>query len=172
MLEPKWDGFRAVLQVTPEGRVTYWSRKGTNLSTAFPDLVEAARDQVPAGVVLDGELVVWVEGRLSFDHLQHRMASRPSAVGPAGAAAPSVLRRVRHPRRRRHRRAWAAVAGPSTALGCAGDRLRAADSGVAVHRGPGHRTGVVHRARAELEWKAWSPRAPAPATGRGSGARG
>ena len=80
VLEPKWDGFRAVLQVTLEGQVTFWSRKGTNLSTAFPDLVEAARDQVPAGVVLDGELVVWVEERLSFDHLQHRMASRPSAV--------------------------------------------------------------------------------------------
>ena len=60
--------------------MTYWSRNGTDLSTAFPDLVEAARDQVPAGVVLDGELVVWVDGRLSFDHLQHRMASRPAAV--------------------------------------------------------------------------------------------
>ena len=80
VLEPKWDGFRAVLQVTPEGRTTYWSRKGTNLSSAFPDLVDAARDQVPAGVVLDGELVAWVDGRLSFDHLQQRMASRPAAV--------------------------------------------------------------------------------------------
>lgn len=80
VLEPKWDGFRAVLQVTPEGGVTYWSRNRTNLSDAFQDVVAAARDQVPAGVVLDGELVVWVDGRLSFDHLQHRMASRPVAV--------------------------------------------------------------------------------------------
>lgn len=80
VLEPKWDGFRAVLQVTPEGRVRYWSRKGTDLSAAFPDLVDAARDQVPAGVVLDGEAVVWVDGRLSFDHLQHRVVSAPAAA--------------------------------------------------------------------------------------------
>ena len=80
VLEPKWDGFRAVLQVTPEGRVTYWSRNGTDLSAAFPDLVDAARDQVPAGVVLDGEAVVWVDGRLSFDHLQHRMVSASEAA--------------------------------------------------------------------------------------------
>lgn len=58
----------------------YWSRKGTDLSAAFPDLVDAARDQVPAGVVLDGEAVVWVDGRLSFDHLQHRVVSAPAAA--------------------------------------------------------------------------------------------
>lgn len=80
VLEPKYDGFRAVLQVTPAGRVRYWSRKGTDLSAAFPDLVDAARDQVPAGVVLDGEAVVWVDGRLSFDHLQHRIVSAPAAA--------------------------------------------------------------------------------------------
>lgn len=76
----KWDGFRAVLQLTPDGRVTYWSRNGSDLSHAFPDLVDAARAQVPPGVVLDGEAVAWVAGRLSFDHLQHRMVSRPAAA--------------------------------------------------------------------------------------------
>lgn len=89
VLEPKWDGFRSALQVTPEGRVTYWSRNKTDLSTAFPDLVEAARDQVPAGVVLDGEVVVWVDGRLSFDHLQQRMASRPAAVARLAREQPA-----------------------------------------------------------------------------------
>lgn len=89
VLEPKWDGFRSALQVTPEGRVTYWSRNKTDLSTAFPDLVEAAQAQVPAGVVLDGELVVWVAGRLSFDHLQHRMASRPAVVAQLARQHPA-----------------------------------------------------------------------------------
>lgn len=66
--EMKWDGYRAALQVTPDGVVRLWSRNGTDLSRAFPDLIEAARVQVPPGIVLDGEAVAWVEGRLSFDH--------------------------------------------------------------------------------------------------------
>lgn len=77
--EPKWDGFRAVLQ-SADGGVRLWSRNQTDLSKAFPDVVEAATAQVPVGCVLDGELVAWVDGRLSFDQLQHRMVSRPSAV--------------------------------------------------------------------------------------------
>lgn len=78
--EMKWDGFRASMQVRPDGHVTYWSRRGTDLSSAFPDLVEAARSQVPTGVVCDGEAVAWVDGRLSFDHLQQRMVSSPAAT--------------------------------------------------------------------------------------------
>jgi ATP-dependent DNA ligase len=77
--EPKWDGYRSILQVA-DGVVTLRSRKGTNLTAAFPDVIEAAASQVPPGVVLDGESVVWVDGRLNFDYLQHRMASRPPAV--------------------------------------------------------------------------------------------
>ena len=71
--EMKWDGYRAVLQVSSDGTVRLWSRNGTDLSRAFPDLIAAAQTQVPPGVVLDGEAVAWVDGRLSFDHLQHRM---------------------------------------------------------------------------------------------------
>ena len=47
----------------------YLSRNRTDLSTAFLDLVEAAQAQVPAGVVLDGELVVASENeRLAATH--------------------------------------------------------------------------------------------------------
>ncbi|MFE5861517.1 ATP-dependent DNA ligase [Streptomyces virginiae] len=44
----------------------------------WPDLVPAAEAQLPYGLVLDGELVVWdVEaGRLSFEALQRRAATR------------------------------------------------------------------------------------------------
>ncbi|MDN5763690.1 MAG: ATP-dependent DNA ligase, partial [Microlunatus sp.] len=44
------------------------------------DLVEAAEGQVPPGIVLDGEAVAWVDGRLSFDHLQQRMAASAPAA--------------------------------------------------------------------------------------------
>ncbi|GAA0271626.1 hypothetical protein GCM10010302_06530 [Streptomyces polychromogenes] len=53
----------------------------------WPDLVAAAEAQLPAGLVLDGELVVWdtEEARLSFGALQRRAASR--ACGAATLAA-------------------------------------------------------------------------------------
>lgn len=63
--EPKWDGYRSILQAS-QGGVRLWSRNGTNLSAAFPDVVDAAKTQVPDGVVLDGETVAFVDGRLSF----------------------------------------------------------------------------------------------------------
>lgn len=78
--EMKWDGYRAALQVTPAGTVRLWSRNGTDLSRAFPDLIAAAEVQVPPGFVLDGEAVAWVDGRLSFDHLQQRMAASAAAA--------------------------------------------------------------------------------------------
>ena len=87
--EPKWDGYRGCLQMHPDGTIRLWSRNGTNLSDAFPDLVEAARLQIPAGLVLDGEVVVLVEGRLSFDHLQHRMVSSPSAAARLARSHPA-----------------------------------------------------------------------------------
>lgn len=87
--EPKWDGFRAVVQTDLDGRIAIWSRNRTNLSRAFPDLVEAARNQMPRGLVLDGEAVVWVDGRLSFDHLQHRMMSSAAAADRLARAHPA-----------------------------------------------------------------------------------
>lgn len=52
----------------------------------WPDLVAAA-GQLPDGLVLDGELVVWdkAAGRLSFSALQRRAAA--GARGAAGLAA-------------------------------------------------------------------------------------
>lgn len=72
--EPKWDGFRAtVTRVGDAARL--WSRNGTDLTAAFADVVAAAVRQIPEGVVLDGELVAYVDGRLSFDALQRRLAA-------------------------------------------------------------------------------------------------
>lgn len=50
------------------------SRRGTVLSDVFPDIAGAAdRDLPDVDLVLDGELVVWSDGRLAFDALQRRM---------------------------------------------------------------------------------------------------
>ena len=56
--EPKWDGYRSLVFVTEAG-VRVQSRRGADLTRAFPDIASAARRRLPAGVVPDGELVVW-----------------------------------------------------------------------------------------------------------------
>jgi len=77
--EPKWDGFRCI--AFRDGERTYLqSKAGEPLARYFPDLV-AALDKVRAQeFVLDGELVVPVDGVLSFDELQLRLHPAASRV--------------------------------------------------------------------------------------------
>ncbi len=82
--EPKWDGFRAAVLVDA-GRIVLRSRRGTEMSAAFPEVVAGAV-QLPDATALDGELVVWdAAGRLAFERLQNRLARR--GVGAAQVAA-------------------------------------------------------------------------------------
>lgn len=74
-MEPKWDGYRVAI-VRDEDGARLWSRQGKELTVAFPEISAAAVDQIPPGCVVDGELVMWSSGRLVFDELQRRMASR------------------------------------------------------------------------------------------------
>lgn len=77
--------------------VSLWSRQGKELSRIFPELCAAVRFQVPPGVVLDGEAVVWNGDRLDFEALQRRMVSSRAALPalvhelPASFAAFDVL---------------------------------------------------------------------------------
>ncbi|MEV5731312.1 ATP-dependent DNA ligase [Streptomyces pharetrae] len=70
------DGYRALLfTVSPApGPLLLQSRRGSLMQSRFPELVDAAAD-LPGGLVLDGELVVWVEGQMSFEALQRRAVS-------------------------------------------------------------------------------------------------
>jgi len=56
-VEWKWDGIRAQIVVRAD-RASLWSRGEDLVSDAFPELVDAAR-HLPAGTVLDGEIVAW-----------------------------------------------------------------------------------------------------------------
>ena len=77
--EPKFDGYRALLFIDDVGcRVQ--SRRGRDISVSFPDIAETAAEQLPEGVVLDGELVIWGDGQLDFVELQRRLASSASAL--------------------------------------------------------------------------------------------
>ncbi|MEU4506786.1 ATP-dependent DNA ligase [Streptomyces sp. NPDC024089] len=88
--EAKFDGFRALLFIpaSPGGPVLLQSRRGSLIQGRFPDLVAAA-GQLPPGLVLDGELVVWSGDRLSFEALQRRAASGERTAAQLAAAAPA-----------------------------------------------------------------------------------
>jgi ATP-dependent DNA ligase len=91
--EPKLDGYRALLFVGEEGcRVQ--SRRGHDITDEFRDVADAAAEQLPAGLVLDGELVIWVRGAMDFGELQRRLAragKRRIGQAPASFAAFDVL---------------------------------------------------------------------------------
>jgi ATP-dependent DNA ligase len=56
VLQPKWDGFRLLVDVDARGDVRMWSRHGTGLTARLGGLPDRFAG-VPAGTVFDGELV-------------------------------------------------------------------------------------------------------------------
>lgn len=73
--EPKWDGYRALLFVGPDA-VVVQSRRGKDITASFPEVADAAAEQMPDGSVLDGELVVLGDdGKLDFTALQRRIVA-------------------------------------------------------------------------------------------------
>ena len=54
--QPKWDGFRLLVDVGQDGRLRAWSRHGTGLTDRLDPLMEAF-GEVPGGTIFDGELV-------------------------------------------------------------------------------------------------------------------
>jgi ATP-dependent DNA ligase len=88
LYEPKWDGYRLV--VVRQGSSTrLWSKQGRDLTDRFPDLAAAALAQVPAGTVVDGEVVIWHGDRLDFGLLQRRLVTAAGRIGALVAAHPA-----------------------------------------------------------------------------------
>ena len=86
--EPKWDGFRSLSWSAPENRLD--SRNERPLLRYFPEL-RAALDQLPTGTVVDGEIVVVVDGATDFDALQQRIHPAQSRVDMLSEATPAEL---------------------------------------------------------------------------------
>ncbi|MFF9870205.1 ATP-dependent DNA ligase [Streptomyces sp. NPDC013953] len=88
--EAKFDGYRCLMftPAHPGGPVLLQSRRGSLIERHFPDLVRAAND-LPPGLVLDGELVVWHRERFSFETLQRRAAAGGRSVEQLAAAFPA-----------------------------------------------------------------------------------
>ncbi len=85
--EPKWDGFRGVLE-NLRGDVALWSRNARPLLRYFPELA-ALGEKLPPKSALDGEVVVVREGRLDFDALQMRLHPAESRVTKLSGEIPA-----------------------------------------------------------------------------------
>src|SRR6188768_465744 len=88
--EPKWDGFRC-LAFRDGDDIYLQSKAGQPLARYFPDVVAALAKLGAPRFVLDGELVIPVDGALSFDELQMRLHPAASRVQKLAAAHPAML---------------------------------------------------------------------------------
>src|SRR5690348_1781374 len=70
--EPKWDGFRC-LAFRDAGTIELRSKSGQSLNRYFPDIEQGLGELTATRFVLDGEIVIPVERRLSFEALQLRL---------------------------------------------------------------------------------------------------
>lgn len=71
--EPKLDGYR-VIAFIERSNVRLQSRRGIDLTAAFPEITTDLASQAVDGMVLDGEIVVLgADGRPSFNALQNRV---------------------------------------------------------------------------------------------------
>jgi ATP-dependent DNA ligase len=85
--EPKWDGFRGLLE-NASGEVRLWSRNARPLLRYFPELREVG-ERMPPRSALDGEIVIVRDGVLDFDAMQTRLHPAESRVRRLSAEIPA-----------------------------------------------------------------------------------
>ena len=85
--EPKWDGFRGVLE-NDGGELALWSRNERPLLRYFPEL-RALGELLPPHSALDGEIVISRDGKLDFDAMQLRLHPAESRVRKLAAEIPA-----------------------------------------------------------------------------------
>jgi ATP-dependent DNA ligase len=88
LYEPKWDGFRAIV-FRGDSDVFIQSRDLRPLDRYFPEVHQAALEQLPAGSVVDGEIVIARGDALDFDALQMRLHPAASRVAKLSKDVPA-----------------------------------------------------------------------------------
>jgi ATP-dependent DNA ligase len=77
--EPKWDGFRTI--VFRDGDEVYLqSRNGKPMNRYFPEVIESIKQMEAERLVMDGEIIVVVDGVQEFDLLGQRIHPAESRV--------------------------------------------------------------------------------------------
>jgi ATP-dependent DNA ligase len=88
--EPKWDGFRC-LAFKADNNVDLRAKSGKPLGRYFPEVVALLAKVAAPQFVVDGELVIELEGRLAFDALQMRLHPADSRIRKLAATTPARL---------------------------------------------------------------------------------
>ena len=161
--EPKFDGFRTIVFKDGDD-VHLQSRNGRPMNRYFPDVVELAQELPHERLVLDGEMIVVVDGVQEFDLLSQRIHPAASRVErlreetPASLVAFDLLAEGDEllcplPYEERRERLAALVADPvelspmTPDRGAAGEWLTGMSEGVVAKEAdapyrPGERTGM------------------------------
>ncbi len=90
LYEPKWDGFRAIV-FRGAADVFIQSRDLRPLDRYFPDLHRLFLDRLPAGCVIDGEIVIVGPKGLDFEALQLRLHPAASRVAKLAQETPAAF---------------------------------------------------------------------------------
>jgi ATP-dependent DNA ligase len=88
--EPKWDGFRC-LAFRSGDRVELRSKSGKSLSRFFPEVVAHLAVLPVRQLMLDGELMISLQGELAFDALQARLHPAQSRIQRLARETPAIL---------------------------------------------------------------------------------
>ncbi len=88
--EPKWDGFRSIC-FRDGDEVEFGSRNERPLTRYFPELVAAAKSELPQRCVIDGEIVVAAGAGLDFEALQQRVHPAESRVRLLAESTPATF---------------------------------------------------------------------------------
>jgi ATP-dependent DNA ligase len=88
LFEPKWDGFRAVV-FRGGDEVYIQSRDLKPLDRYFPELHDGLIAALPAGCVVDGEIVIATPHGLDFDRLQLRLHPAASRAAKLAKETPA-----------------------------------------------------------------------------------
>ncbi len=87
--EPKWDGFRTIA-FRDGGEVELQSRGGKQMNRYFPEVVEQLSSMPVDRAVLDGEMIVVVDGVQEFDLLSQRIHPAASRVERLARETPAA----------------------------------------------------------------------------------
>jgi ATP-dependent DNA ligase len=88
--EPKWDGFRC-LAFKAGHAVELRAKSGNPLGRFFPEVVAMIDGLTADHFVVDGELVIEIDGHLDFDALQLRLHPAESRIRKLAAETPARL---------------------------------------------------------------------------------
>jgi ATP-dependent DNA ligase len=86
--EPKWDGFRC-LAFRDGDTVELQSKSGQSLGRYFPEIVAAVAKVKATRFVIDGELIITLDGEPSFDALLQRIHPAASRVTKLAKETPA-----------------------------------------------------------------------------------